>query len=157
MISAIVAVSPDWGIGCGDELLYRNSFDMGFFCGLTQGHAVVAGKRTADLIPNLPNRRLWILGKPAWELLSRDDEAVEEVVLELFGNAIVIGGGKTYKLFAPYVDQIYVTHFFNPPEKKADVFFPIEEYPWIIPENGVKIVSNKEFEIVLYRRDKDGI
>ena len=152
-LTAVVAVSPDWGIGCGDELLYKNSFDMGFFCGLTQEKNILIGYRTAQNLPSMPNRI-----KNIW---NRDFQILFDVGVKMYGRAaaeelfdgyVLIGGGKTYKLFASYVDKIYVTHFFKPSEKQADVFFPIEDYPWIKPENGVKIVSNKEFEIILYSR-----
>lgn len=157
MISAIVAVSPDWGIGCGDELLYKDMRDLYFFSGFTQEKELVVGYRTAQTLPKMTNRGLNIWSKEAKALFMFGlDRYGFKAAKEVFEGMVLIGGGKTYKFFAPYVDQIYVTHFFNPPEKQADVFFPIEDYPWIVPENGVKIVSNKEFEIILYRR-RDGI
>lgn len=155
MISAIVAVSPDWGIGCGDELLYKDMRDLCFFSGFTQEKELIVGYRTAQTLPKMTNRELIVLHRADIDTLETYSQA--GVRWGWMDDKVVIGGGKTYKLFAPCVDQIYVTHFFNPPEKQADVFFPIEDYPWIVPENGVKIVSNKEFEIVLYRRNKDGI
>lgn len=153
MLTAIVAVSPDWGIGCGDDLLYKNSFDMGFFCGLTQGRDLIVGRRTAQSLPELRNRGLLVLDRKNLEVFSDKIKCARKDWIDLHTEGcVLIGGAKTYKLFASYVDEIYVTHFFKPSEKQADVFFPIEDYPWIKPENGVKIVSNKEFEIILYSR-----
>ena len=148
MISAIVAVSPDWGIGCGDELLYKDMRDLCFFSGFTQEKELIVGYRTAQTLPKMTNRELIVLHRADIDTL----ETYSKYRWGWMDDKVVIGGAKTYKLFAPYVDQIYVTHFFNSSEKKADVFFPIEDYPWIVPGNGVKIVSNKEFKIVLYRR-----
>ena len=156
MISAIVAVSPDWGIGCGEELLYKDMRDLCFFSGFTQEKELIVGYRTAQTLPKMTNRKITVLDRNALDLIhsaSLGGKVVEILTYNWLSNKVLIGGAKTYSLLAKNVDQIYVTHFFNPPEQKADVFFPIEDYPWIVPENGVKIVSNKEFEIVLYRRD----
>lgn len=160
MISAIVAVSPDWGIGCGDELLYKDMRDLYFFSGYCQEKELLVGYRTAQTLPKMTNRAVTVLDRDILDIIqlaSMDGTVVEILTRSWLSNKVLIGGAKTYSLLANNVDQIYVTHFFNPPEKQADVFFPIEDYPWIVPENGVKIVSNKEFEIVLYRRNKDGI
>jgi dihydrofolate reductase len=155
MLTAIVAVSPDWGIGCGDELLYKDMRDLWFFSGFTQEKELIVGYRTAQTLPKMTNRELIVLHREDIDTLETYSQA--GVCWGWMDDKVVIGGAKTYKLLAEHVDLIYVTHFFNLPERKADVFFPIEDYPWIVPENGVKIVSNKEFEIVLYRRNKDGI
>lgn len=153
MLTAIVAVSPDWGIGCGDELLYKNSFDMGFFCGITQEKSLIVGVNTARTLPRLENREVIVLTKDLVNIFREDIEGgYTSLVKRVLSGKVIIGGAKTYKLFAPCVEKIYVTHFFKPSEKQANVLFPIEDYPWVKPESGVNIVSNKEFEIILYSR-----
>lgn len=155
MLTAIVAVSPNWGIGRGDELLYKDTRDLYFFSAYTQEKNLIVGYRTAKTLPRLANRTLWVIDNGWGNRVEHwsSHELGEKLLKETTKNSVLIGGAKTYKLFAPYVEKIYVTHFCNPSEKEADVFFPIEDYPWIKKENGVKIVSNKEFEIVLYSKE----
>jgi dihydrofolate reductase len=45
MISIIVAVSEDWGIGKDNELLWHISEDLKRFKRLTTGNTVIMGKR----------------------------------------------------------------------------------------------------------------
>ena len=43
-VSAIVCVSPHWGIGDAEgKLLYYNTNDLAFFSGYTQGKVLVVG------------------------------------------------------------------------------------------------------------------
>lgn len=155
MLTAITAVSPDWGIGCGDDLLYKDMRDLYFFSGFTQEKALIVGHNTAKTLPKMSNRGVITVSRSMEEFFSKKGHQEGEKIFmqQFFLKKVLIGGAKTYKLFAPFVSKIYITHFFNAPEKQADVFFPIEDYPWIVPENGVKIVSNKDFEIVLYSKE----
>ncbi len=59
MISIIVAVSEDWGIGKDNELLWHISEDLKRFRRLTSGNAVIMGKKTWESLPKkpLPNRK----------------------------------------------------------------------------------------------------
>jgi dihydrofolate reductase len=54
MISAIVAVDNNWGIGFNGELLEHIPADLKYFKELTTGHIVVMGSKTWDSLPNKP-------------------------------------------------------------------------------------------------------
>lgn len=58
MISAIVAVDNDWGIGFNGDLLEHIPADLKYFKQLTSGHNVIMGRKTWDSLPKkpLPNR-----------------------------------------------------------------------------------------------------
>jgi len=62
MISAIVAVDKDWGIGYQGQLLEHIPEDLKHFKELTQYNIVVMGRNTweslpkRDFLPRLPNR-----------------------------------------------------------------------------------------------------
>jgi dihydrofolate reductase len=58
MISAIVAVNNDWGIGYNGDLLEHIPEDLKYFKALTTGNTVVMGLNTWDSLPKkpLPNR-----------------------------------------------------------------------------------------------------
>ena len=58
MISAIVAVDNNWGIGYNGDLLLSIPDDLKRFKAITIGHNVVMGKNTWESLPKkpLPNR-----------------------------------------------------------------------------------------------------
>ena len=54
MISAIVAVNEDWGIGYNGDLLESIPEDLKSFKELTSGNVVIMGRKTWDSLPNKP-------------------------------------------------------------------------------------------------------
>ena len=54
MISAIVAVDNNWGIGFNGDLLEHIPEDLKYFKALTSGHVVVMGRKTWDSLPKKP-------------------------------------------------------------------------------------------------------
>jgi dihydrofolate reductase len=67
MISAIVAVDQNWGIGYKGELLEHLPPDLKYFKELTTGHVVVMGRKTWDSLPKkpLPNRINYVITREA--------------------------------------------------------------------------------------------
>lgn len=63
MISIIVAISEDNGIGKDNNLLWRIPEDLRRFRKLTTGHCIIMGKRTWESLPKRPltNRRNIVL------------------------------------------------------------------------------------------------
>ena len=63
MISAIVAVDNDWGIGYNGDLLEKIPEDLKYFKTLTTGNIVIMGRKTWDSLPKqpLPNRLNFII------------------------------------------------------------------------------------------------
>lgn len=111
MISAIVSVDKNMGIGYEGKLVVHNPVDMSFFVGYTQGKTLVAGYNTYHGLPQLPNRRV----------LCESEHWLPQ------GDFVIIGGEKTYRKYAPFVDELYIT--FNDIEaEKVDTFFPIDYY-----------------------------
>ena len=51
MISAIVAVDKNWGIGSNNKLLVSIPSDMKFFRQQTMGKVVVLGRKTLETFP----------------------------------------------------------------------------------------------------------
>ena len=65
MISAIVAVDENFGIGFNGDLLEHIPEDLKHFKELTSGHTVVMGRKTWDSLPKkpLPNRHNLVITK----------------------------------------------------------------------------------------------
>ena len=63
-MNTIAAVSLDWGIGKGNDLLFHIGEDMKRFRALTTGGTVIMGRKTLESMPGgkpLPRRRNIVL------------------------------------------------------------------------------------------------
>lgn len=131
MISAIVAVNEDWGIGYNNDLLEHIPADLQYFKAVTIGRVVVMGLNTWNSLPKkpLPNR-LNIIIEPT-EYYKETDESIVHMDLETFLTMskdmgmeyVVIGGGSIYKQLLPYCDRVYVTKIYKKHEN-VDTYFP---------------------------------
>ena len=138
-VSAIVCVSPDWGIGDSEgDLLYKNTADMSFFVGFTLGKILVVGYNTYTTLPKKMSNRVIVLDSgevKALRWLSRNDGK----------DVVVIGGSKTYTKYANQVEELFVTTMFEDSEREATTFFDMSAYSHL-KEKGV-IFKNREFKI----------
>ena len=138
MISAIVAVDKNWGIGYQGQLLEHLPPDMKYFKELTMGNIVIMGRKTWDSLPVKPlqgrsniilsktlQRGSWIYDDQA-HYIQFTPEAIEHD-LKVFQNSsnhfFVIGGGQIYEQLLPYCDQVYVTKILKD-HKNVDTYFP---------------------------------
>ncbi len=131
MISAIVAVDNNWGIGYNGELLERIPEDLKRFKELTTGHVVVMGSKTWDSLPRkpLPNRLNVIITRTAigakdgghfWSMPAITN--IMNYKRHTF-DFDIIGGGQIYKELLPFCDRVYVTKIFKN-HKNVDTYFP---------------------------------
>ena len=79
MISIIVAVSEDWGIGKDNELLWHISEDLKRFKRLTTGKTVIMGKKTWESLPRRP-----LPGRKNIVLTDNPKEIIENAVTCIF-------------------------------------------------------------------------
>jgi dihydrofolate reductase len=139
MISIIVAVSDDWGIGKDNELLWHISEDLKRFKRLTTGKKVIMGKKTWFSLPKrpLPGRMNIVLTDIPGEVIDGSETvySVEGALSKCPKDeeAFIIGGGTIYRQFMPIADRLYITHVhMNAP---ADIYFPeIDLKIWRIAE-----------------------
>src|SRR5512133_1457976 len=110
MISIIVAVSDDWGIGKDNELLWHISEDLKRFKSLTIGKTVIMGKKTWESLPRKP-----LQGRKNIVLTDIPNETIEGAVTaysiddalskcEKDEELFVIGGGSIYRQFMALAD-----------------------------------------------------
>src|SRR5450759_4476130 len=108
MISIIVAVSEDGGIGKDNELLWHISEDLKRFKRLTNGHTIIMGKKTWESLPHkqLPGRKNIVLTDVPGEHFDSSLTAysIEEALgkCEKDEEIFVIGGGSVYRQFMPF-------------------------------------------------------
>ena len=128
MISIIVAINKNRGIGLNNKLLYWLPNDLKRFKALTTGNTIIMGRKTFESLPKgaLPNRRNIVLtrslnqyeGTEVFDSLQsalkacKDDE-----------NIFIIGGASLYAEALSIADHLCITEI-NDTEKEADVHFP---------------------------------
>ena len=128
MISIIVAVSEDWGIGKDNELLWRLPEDLKRFKSLTTGNTIIMGKKTWESLPRrpLPDRTNIVLTDIPDERIegSLTVYSIEEALSKCDKDKeiFIMGGGSIYRQFLPLADKLYITHVHL--KAPADVYFP---------------------------------
>lgn len=164
MVSAIVCVDSNWGIGSNGDLLIRIPEDMKHFKKLTTGNVVVMGRKTWESLPNkpLPNRlNLIVTSKERTvdfmtayinieETLVRARMASKDPEDEWF----VIGGGQLYKELLPICNKVYVTKV-NHAYQNVDTYFPnIDNIPeWEMESaSEIKEYNDVEYQFYTYRK-----
>jgi dihydrofolate reductase len=160
MISIIVAVSEDMGIGKGNELLWHLSEDLKRFKQLTLGKTVIMGKRTWESLPRrpLPGRRNIVITDKPGECFDCSETAysIEEALnkCNIDEENFIIGGGSIYRQFMPFADRLYITHIHKKAE--ADVWFPeIDLLVWEVVERVEFVPAGDEcipYTYIIYDR-----
>ena len=140
MISAIVAVDNNWGIGYNGDLLEHIPEDLKYFKELTTSHVVVMGSKTWDSLPKKPLKdrlNVVVSNKPREVLgdmsIRIDMEELMMRMIYMKRNALVnpaeeeewfvIGGGSIYQQLLPFCDRVYVTKIYKDHEN-VDTYFP---------------------------------
>ena len=161
MISAIVAVDNNWGIGYNGELLEKIPEDMKYFKELTTNNVVVMGRKTWDSLPKkpLPDRTNIIISNKGNLLLengairlSLDDLLLG--ITDFEDDVFVIGGGQIYKELLPYCEKVYLTKIHKSFDN-VDTYFPnLDELDdWCFKcSHGVKTYKDFTYEFMEYDR-----
>ena len=130
MISAIVAVDSDWGIGFNGELLEHIPDDLKYFKQLTEGHTVIMGTKTWNSLPfkPLPNRTNIIISTAQPLIMNKRTlrlsiENVGDYLSYTTDDVFIIGGGMIYKQLLSMCDKVYVTKIFKN-HNQVDTYFP---------------------------------
>jgi dihydrofolate reductase len=162
MISIIVAVSENYGIGKDNELLWHIPDDLKRFKNLTYGQSVIMGKKTWESLPKKP-----LPGRKNIVLTDDPDECIDccitaysiEDALGKCGKdekVFIIGGGSVYRQFMPLADRLYITHIHK--KAPADTFFPeIDPLIWESIEKEEHEEDGKDnpsYTYTIYQRKK---
>jgi dihydrofolate reductase len=164
MISIIVAVSDDWGIGRNNDLLWNIPEDLRRFKRLTTGKTVIMGKKTWESLPKrpLPNRKNIVVTDIPGEQI--DGAVMAYSIQDAAGKcekgeeSFIIGGGSIYRQFMPLADRLYITHVHR--IAPADIYFPpIDMSIWEVTEKeDFPAMENKPpYTYAVYLRRKSSI
>ncbi|MCL4375080.1 dihydrofolate reductase [Patescibacteria group bacterium] len=137
--SIIAAIGPNRELGKDNKLLWHIPADLKRFKELTQGHAVIMGRKTFESIGKpLPNRyNVVVTHDRHWKPVSSVDYLTEVEVCHSLEEAIsraaglsdsegkeifIIGGAQIYQQAIKLADRLYLTVVKG--KYDADVFFP---------------------------------
>ena len=139
MISAIVCVDSNFGIGIKNNLLTHIPEDMKNFKRQTENNIVIMGRKTYDSLPvkPLPNRTNIVIthmnNSPQLQrqgLIHSNMEFIKSWLSQketLNGDNVddiyIIGGGTIYKELLPLCERVYITKVFHSYED-VDTYFP---------------------------------
>lgn len=129
IISLIVALDEQRGIGVDGHLPWHLSADLQRFKSLTMGHHLIMGRKTYESIGRpLPGRTTIIVSRnPSYQpegcMVARSLEtAIEFARFDQEDEVFVIGGGDLFDQAIDMADRIYLTQVHASLE--ADVYFP---------------------------------
>ena len=142
LVSLIVAMDEEQGIGRDNQLPWRLSTDQRRFKALTMGHHILMGRKTWESIGRaLPGRSSVVIShQRAYSALDCHvvrslDEGLAYAAARGEQEAFVIGGAQIYTLALPRSDRIYLTRVHTTSE--ADIFFPeLNNDEWIVVEEA---------------------
>lgn len=141
MISIIVAMDKNRGIGYKGDLLTYIPGDLPRFKRITTGHKVIMGRKTFDSLPKgpLPNRENIVITRN--KDLKIDGAEVVNSLAEAIAlcspedEAFIIGGGEIYNESIGIADRLYITHMDK--TYQADTYFPRIGKEWKLVEEEV--------------------
>lgn len=147
IISLIVAMDQNGGIGKNNRLPWHLPSDLKRFKKLTMGHVVVMGRRTYETIGKpLPGREMVVITHQkdyfarGCTVVHSLREATEVAEANHESEVFIIGGGEIFPQVIDLADKIYLTTVHT--DAHADVFIPkIDSNQWSVvsrettPEN----------------------
>jgi len=167
----ILSADEAWGIGKGNQLLFRIPPDMRYFKDKTMGGAVIMGRKTWESLPDgkpLDGRiNIVLTGNPGsikvdakglstgTEPLLCTNLTELSVVLEKLpvgpDRAWVIGGAEIFRLLMPYCREAYITRFLTTDQDADRRMEDLDK-----AENWIKVAEGavEEWEGLRYRFDR---
>lgn len=141
IISLIVAMDRDRGIGYQGRLPWHLSSDLKRFKKLTMGHHLLMGRKTYESIGRtLPGRVMLVVSRNPFlqadgcVLVHSLEEGMRFALDGGEEELFIIGGGEIFSQSLPVADRIYLTIVHT--TTKADVFFPgINPNEWVETES----------------------
>jgi len=131
IISIIVAVAENGGIGLNNKMLWHLPDDLKRFKRLTMDKPVIMGRKTFESIGKpLPGRVNIIISQnedfapDGTTVVSSISDAFETAAKTETDEVFIIGGGTIYKETIGKTDRLYITEVQAAPE--ADTFFEID-------------------------------
>lgn len=169
MISAIVAIDENWGIGFNGELLEKIPEDLQYFKNLIEGNLLICGSKTYEGLPRraFAQREMIIISRQQNVYIPNSftcymslEECINSIKYGFYRdndgndkNIFIIGGGQIYKELLPFCDRVYVTKIFKSHDN-VDTYFPIlEQKEWeITHQSDILTFNDLQYQFLTYDR-----
>jgi dihydrofolate reductase len=141
IISLILAMDEDCGIGRDNRIPWHLSADLRRFRQITMGHCIIMGRKTYESIGRSLPGRISIVITRNYNYLTPEgilcvnslENALQSAQKLGETEAFIIGGGEIFRQSLPLADQIYLTRVHT--HAQADVFFnQINPDEWLVSE-----------------------
>jgi len=135
ILSAVVVVDLNNGIGKDNKLLVHFPADLKHFKKITSGHTVIMGRKTYESMGKaLPNRRNIVVSRNHdFKLEDAETTTSLQSSIDLAAGeeeVFIIGGAEIFRQALPLLNKIHLTRINESFE--ADTFFPeISVEDWI--------------------------
>jgi len=163
LLALIAAVARNRVIGREGGLVWHDSADQRHFRQVTQGHAVVMGRKTWDSLPErfrpLPNRRNVVVSRqPDLQLPGAEVQGSLAAALQALHDAptiFVIGGGELYAQAMPIADELVLTEI--DADLDGEVLFPaVDPHTWhLVDSQPAQSADGTVYRFARYRRAAD--
>ncbi len=160
MISIIAAMANERVIGLNGDMPWHMPADLAHFKRLTQGKAIIMGRKTFESLPGaLPNRRNIVVSRNldykadgCWVCASLE-QAIEKAYTEA-SEVMIVGGAHIYQLALDQASKLYLTHI--QADVAGDTFFPKwEKSNWRVVSQSVHDADERNpynYSFVEYER-----
>lgn len=124
-VVAIAAMDLDHAIGDDQGLLWHLPRDLKHFKKTTDGRTVIVGRKTFELMPNLPNREVIVVSQK----IRSDDKVsyytnIEEAIDSTTDYVYIIGGRMIYQAAMEYLTDLVITLVHTRIKKDHLIYFP---------------------------------
>lgn len=158
IISIIVAMGDNRGIGKTNKLLWHIKADLKKFKKLTTNHPIIMGRKTFESIGKpLPHRANIVVtrdtnfSRSGILVANSLEKALEEAKKVEKKEIFIIGGGQIYQQALPYAKKLYLTVVKG--KFDADIFFPdYSKFDKVIWESQWQKENQYEFKFIELER-----
>lgn len=135
-VIAVAAMDLDHAIGDDQGLLWHLPRDLKHFKETTDGRTVIVGRKTFELMPNLPNREVIVVSQK----IRSDDKVsyytdIEEAIDSTPDDVYIIGGRMIYQAAMEHLTDLIITLVHTRIKKDSLIYFPdIDLAPYQLKE-----------------------
>jgi dihydrofolate reductase len=129
-LTFILAMDENNLIGSDNDLPWRLPADLNYFKQKTLNKTILMGRKTCESLPFvLPKRRNVVLtrnidfSRQGFDIIHKLD-----VINDLKGEIMIIGGAMIYKLLMPYASKLLITQIHH--KFEGDTYFEYDKKIW---------------------------
>ena len=142
-LTFILAMDENKLIGSNNDLPWRLPADLKYFKEKTINKTILMGRKTCESLPFvLPKRKNIVLtrniefSRQGFDIIHKLD-----VINDLNGEIIVIGGAMIYQLLMPYASKLLITKIHH--KFTGDTYFKYDQNSWELTKESHYLADEK--------------